>query len=77
MALSDQQVEFLDSWLVLVERFVNPKAVLETPHSLPVKNGFLTKRLMFNSNGFLGHIHMVSDIMINTMSLLRHIIHDF
>jgi len=58
-ALSEQQVEFLDSWLVLVERFVNPKTVLETPHSLPSKNGFLTKALLFNSNAFLGHMHKV------------------
>ena len=27
--------EFLDSWLVLLEKMVNPKAVLESPHTLP------------------------------------------
>ncbi|QQP39182.1 Uncharacterized protein FKW44_019979, partial [Caligus rogercresseyi] len=27
--------EFLDSWLMLLERMVNPKAVLESPHTLP------------------------------------------
>ena len=27
--------EFLDSWLMLLEKMVNPKTVLETPHTLP------------------------------------------
>ena len=27
--------EFLDSWLVLLEKMVNPKTVLESPHTLP------------------------------------------
>ena len=27
--------EFLDSWLVLLEKMVNTKAVLESPHTLP------------------------------------------
>ncbi|XP_035825881.1 E3 ubiquitin-protein ligase HUWE1 isoform X3 [Aplysia californica] len=30
--------EFLDSWLALVEKMINPKAVLESPHTLPPKN---------------------------------------
>ncbi|BFZ10773.1 hypothetical protein BsWGS_13813 [Bradybaena similaris] len=30
--------EFLDSWLTLVEKMVNPKTVLESPHTLPPKN---------------------------------------
>ncbi|CAL1528834.1 unnamed protein product [Lymnaea stagnalis] len=30
--------EFLDSWLTLVEKMINPKAVLETPHTLPSKD---------------------------------------
>ncbi|XP_055882443.1 E3 ubiquitin-protein ligase HUWE1-like isoform X4 [Biomphalaria glabrata] len=29
--------EFLDSWLTLVEKMINPKAVLESPHTLPSK----------------------------------------
>ena len=29
--------EFLDSWLLLLEKMVNPKTVLESPHTLPTK----------------------------------------
>jgi E3 ubiquitin-protein ligase HUWE1 len=29
--------EFLDSWLLLLEKMVNPKSVLESPHTLPSK----------------------------------------
>ncbi|XP_059143196.1 E3 ubiquitin-protein ligase HUWE1-like isoform X5 [Physella acuta] len=30
--------EFLDSWLTLVEKMINPKAVLDSPHTLPSKD---------------------------------------
>ncbi|KAL3853804.1 hypothetical protein ACJMK2_017313, partial [Sinanodonta woodiana] len=30
--------EFLDAWLMLIEKMVNPKTVLETPHTLPAKS---------------------------------------
>ena len=29
--------EFLDSWLMLLEKMVNPKAVLDSPHTMPNK----------------------------------------
>ena len=29
--------EFLDSWLMLLEKMVNVKTMLETPHTLPAK----------------------------------------
>ena len=29
--------ELLDSWLMLLEKMVNVKTMLETPHSLPAK----------------------------------------
>lgn len=29
--------EFLDSWLLLLEKMVNPKTMLESPHTLPTK----------------------------------------
>ncbi|XP_028966633.1 E3 ubiquitin-protein ligase HUWE1 [Galendromus occidentalis] len=32
---ADVAGEFLDAWLMLLEKLVNPKAVLETPHVLP------------------------------------------
>ncbi|XP_060039488.1 E3 ubiquitin-protein ligase HUWE1 isoform X10 [Erinaceus europaeus] len=35
--LPDGTGEFLDAWLMLVEKMVNPTTVLESPHSLPVK----------------------------------------
>lgn len=33
--LPDGTGEFLDAWLMLVEKMVNPTTVLESPHSLP------------------------------------------
>lgn len=36
--LSEGTGEFLDSWLTLVEKMVNPKTVLESPHTLPPKS---------------------------------------
>ena len=36
--------EFLDSWLMLLEKMVNVKTMLETPHTLPAKHpGLLTR----------------------------------
>ncbi len=35
--LPDGTGEFLDSWLLLLEKMVNPKTVLESPHTLPSK----------------------------------------
>ncbi|XP_078001474.1 E3 ubiquitin-protein ligase HUWE1-like [Glandiceps talaboti] len=35
--LPDGTGEFLDAWLMLVEKMVNTKAVLESPHTLPAK----------------------------------------
>ncbi|XP_070113129.1 E3 ubiquitin-protein ligase HUWE1 isoform X16 [Equus przewalskii] len=35
--LPDGTGEFLDAWLMLVEKMVNPTTVLESPHSLPAK----------------------------------------
>lgn len=35
--LPDGTGEFLDSWLLLLEKMVNPKTVLESPHTLPAK----------------------------------------
>ncbi len=36
--LPDGTGEFLDAWLLLLEKMVNPKTVLESPHALPNKN---------------------------------------
>ncbi|XP_034648647.1 E3 ubiquitin-protein ligase HUWE1 [Trachemys scripta elegans] len=35
--LPDGTGEFLDAWLMLVEKMVNPSTVLESPHALPAK----------------------------------------
>lgn len=35
--LPDGTGEFLDSWLMLLEKMVNPKMVLESPHIMPLK----------------------------------------
>lgn len=35
--LPEDTGEFLDSWLMLLEKMVNPKAVLDSPHTMPNK----------------------------------------
>lgn len=35
--LPDGTGEFLDAWLMLVEKMVNPATVLDSPHALPAK----------------------------------------
>lgn len=35
--LPDGIIEFLDSWLLLLEKMSNPQALLDSPHSLPSK----------------------------------------
>lgn len=35
--LPEKTGEFLDSWLMLLEKMVNPKTILESPHVLPAK----------------------------------------
>jgi E3 ubiquitin-protein ligase HUWE1 len=34
---TEEIAEFLDSWLMLIERMSNPKTILETPHVMPAK----------------------------------------
>ncbi|GAB6020027.1 hypothetical protein CHUAL_014109 [Chamberlinius hualienensis] len=55
-SLPDGTGEFLDSWLLLLEKLVNPKAILDSPHILPTKStqpGFVP----FNPVLYLIHIH--------------------
>ena len=35
--IPDGTGEFLDAWLMLLEKMVNPKTVMESPHVLPNK----------------------------------------
>ncbi|KAL8595169.1 hypothetical protein ACOMHN_013842 [Nucella lapillus] len=45
--------EFLDSWLMLVEKMVNPKTVLESPNSLPSKPKPPAQPIHFNPTQYL------------------------
>jgi len=36
--VTDGTGEFIDAWLMLVEKMVNPKTVLESTHTLPNKS---------------------------------------
>ncbi|GBM42382.1 E3 ubiquitin-protein ligase HUWE1 [Araneus ventricosus] len=56
--LPDGTGEFLDAWLMLLEKMVNPKTVLESPHTLPVKPN-QQGSAGFNPLLFLIHIHKV------------------
>ncbi|XP_037679708.1 LOW QUALITY PROTEIN: E3 ubiquitin-protein ligase HUWE1-like [Choloepus didactylus] len=52
--LPDGTGEFLDAWLMLVEKMVNPTTVLESPHSLPAKlPGDVQNLPQFNALRFL------------------------
>ena len=60
--------EFLDTWLFLLERLVNPRTILESQHTFPAKtaqNNFQT----FNPLKFLIYIQKVKCI-IHMMILL-------
>jgi hypothetical protein len=50
--------EFLDAWLMLLEKMVNPKALLESPHSIPTKHGNVYRP--FDPVMYLTTIHKVS-----------------
>ncbi|GFQ86462.1 e3 ubiquitin-protein ligase HUWE1 [Trichonephila clavata] len=54
--LPDGTGEFLDAWLMLLEKMVNPKTVLESPHTLPFKPN-QPGNTGFNPLLFLIHIH--------------------
>ncbi|GLH08141.1 uncharacterized protein GBIM_13439 [Gryllus bimaculatus] len=47
--------EFLDAWLLLLEKLVNPKNVLESPHTISVKHGIIYKP--FDAVSYLHKIH--------------------
>ncbi|XP_062871591.1 E3 ubiquitin-protein ligase HUWE1 isoform X2 [Trichomycterus rosablanca] len=52
--LPDGTGEFLDAWLMLVEKMVNPSTVLDSPHSLPAKvPGAATTTPQFSALRFL------------------------
>ncbi|XP_062420507.1 E3 ubiquitin-protein ligase HUWE1 isoform X6 [Pungitius pungitius] len=52
--LPDGTGEFLDAWLMLVEKMVNPSTVLDSPHSLPAKTPGVTPTMpQFSALRFL------------------------
>jgi len=59
--LTDGTGEFLDTWLLLLEKMVNPKAILDSPHTITVmKHGAIYKP--FDPLKYLMTIHKVSDL---------------
>ncbi|PIK62780.1 putative E3 ubiquitin-protein ligase HUWE1 [Apostichopus japonicus] len=36
--LTEGTCEFIDAWLVLIKKMVNPEGILESPHAMPVKS---------------------------------------
>lgn len=50
--LPDGTGEFLDSWLMLLEKMVNPKSILESPHVIVNRDGVPQSSLKNLENGF-------------------------
>lgn len=50
--LTDYLVEFLDTWLLLAEKMVHPKSILDSVYSLPAK-GNTTDYKPFNPTLYL------------------------
>jgi E3 ubiquitin-protein ligase HUWE1 len=58
--LTDGTGEFLDAWLMLLEKMVNPKAILDSPHTITMKHGAIYKP--FDPLKYLMTIHRVSTV---------------
>ena len=58
--LTDGTGEFLDTWLLLLEKMVNPKAILDSPHTITMKHGAIYKP--FDPLKYLMTIHKVSNL---------------
>lgn len=54
--------EFLDAWLLLLEKLVNPKAILESTHMLPTKPNSNCK--VFDPIKYLQEIHKVNVVFV-------------
>jgi len=63
--LPDGTGEFLDSWLLLLEKMVNPKSVLESPHTLPAKpaGGFVP----FDPIKYLARTHKMAFLALTNL----------
>ncbi|XP_076227161.1 HECT, UBA and WWE domain containing E3 ubiquitin protein ligase 1 isoform X5 [Nomia melanderi] len=55
--LPDGTGEFLDAWLMLLEKMVNPKAILDSPHLVSSKYTGLYKMYEFDPIKYLTNIH--------------------
>jgi E3 ubiquitin-protein ligase HUWE1 len=60
--LIDGTGEFLDAWLMLLEKMVNPKAILDSPHTITMKHGAIYKP--FDPLKYLMTIHKVSTLFL-------------
>lgn len=60
--LIDGTGEFLDAWLMLLEKMVNPKAILDSPHTITMKHGAIYKP--FDPLKYLMTIHKVSTLLL-------------
>lgn len=59
--LPDGTGEFLDVWLMLLEKMVNPKAILDSPHVIPNKqNQGAYKQFAFDPLKYLIQIHKLA-----------------
>ncbi|XP_063707232.1 E3 ubiquitin-protein ligase HUWE1 isoform X2 [Culicoides brevitarsis] len=53
--LPDGTGEFLDAWLILLEKMVNPRAILESPHVISTKTS--RQKPEFDSTQYLINVH--------------------
>jgi E3 ubiquitin-protein ligase HUWE1 len=63
--------EFLDSWLMLLEKMVNPRMVLESPHTMPNKSQ-QADFVPFDPVQYLIRTHRVSSHCL-IISILNHL----
>lgn len=71
--VGDTLIEYLENWCGLLERLVNPKNMLESPHALPPKS-YHPLNISFSPLHFLIHIQKVMhfvyfELIINTFIL--------
>ncbi|KRT79553.1 hypothetical protein AMK59_7881 [Oryctes borbonicus] len=52
--------EFLDAWLTLLEKMVNPKAILDSPHVITTKSQTAFKAIAFDPLKYLIQIHRLA-----------------
>lgn len=60
--------EFLDSWLQLLEKMVNPKTILESPHVLQTKMAQVNKQ--YEPMKYLARAHRLDLFKFNIISMM-------